>query len=660
MTRAIVSGLAFFTMTFTISAGVPQTAEEVWRGYDATKAPLKVEVVGEWDKGNGHFKLVRYSVGLLKGTNKTAEPMIAAYYGAPKGRKALPGIVQIHGGGQRASKSRVEYWVKMGYAAISINWGGKVLEKPDTPNTDWDGLAAGFIGNKDQKHHNTIDPGPNTLYKEVHPLNSSWMLIAMAGRRALTFLRKQPEVDGSRRGVEGHSMGGRSTVIVAIDPRVKAASPSVGGSGYLYEDLWGLKGSKRHMRDNLEHYKRTISCQHYWAMIKCPTLFLGATNDFNSPTESVVRGMSNLPKSTDRRLVLAPHLNHRFTTSCDVARILWMEAQLKGCVVFPKTSKTELILKTQDGRPVFKVWPDVSPQNKLKAVDVYYGYARDPRIRFWRDGMAKKVDDHYEAMCPVFDTNEPLFVFANVTYRTGRVIPMPRGHRPTDEVTVSTKYWMAYPEQLKEAGVKATETRHRLIDDFSRGWHDWYRLSWSHSDHWYAGTRKVLDPSWMGPKGGKLSVELSTDGAGNRLAVIAEVNTWQGYTGRRKDTFHALVELPKKGRTSFALSVGDFKNAKGEALKDWDELTELAFTPSCKAKLPGKQPPWNGKAPVFHKVQWVGGKLIPRPYPHQVRGKAPKRGRVSFSSEFQKAIDDSVELEKQDEKSSKEDGNEEW
>lgn len=379
------------------------------------------------------------------------------------------------------------------------------------------------------------------------------------------------------------------------------------------------------MRDNLEHYKRTISCQHYWSMIKCPALFLGATNDFNSPTESVVRGMSNLPKSTDRRLVLAPHLNHRFTTSCDVARILWMEAHLKGSLAFPKTPKTELILKTKDGRPVFKVWPDVSPQNKLKAVDVYYGYARDPRIRFWRDGMAKKVGDHYEAVCPVFDANEPLFVFANVTYRTGRVIPIPRGHRATDEVTVSTKYWMVYPEHLKEAGVKATETRHRLIDDFSRGWHDWYRLSWSHSDHWYAAPRKVLDPSWMGPKGGKLCVELSPGEAGNRLAVIAEVNTWQGYTGRRKDTFHAIVDLAKKGRTSFALNAGDFKNAKGEALKDWDELTELAFTPSIKAKISGKQPKWKGRAPEFHKVHWVGGKLIPRPYPHQVRGKAPKR-----------------------------------
>ena len=72
-------------------------------------------------------------------------------------------------------------------------------------------------------------------------------LIAMSARRALTFLEAQPVVAADKLGVEGHSMGGRSTVLTAIDPRVKAASPSVGGSGYLHTDIWGLPKSGRHM-----------------------------------------------------------------------------------------------------------------------------------------------------------------------------------------------------------------------------------------------------------------------------------------------------------------------------------------------------------------------------------------------------------------------------
>ena len=129
-----------------IFAGMPQTAEELWSGYDARKDPLKSEVVREWDQGNGHYKLIRYSSGVLEGSNKTAEPMIAAYYGVPKNASKdapVPALVQLHGGGQRAALH--DYWVEMGYAVISINWGAKVLEDPDTPNTDWDGLPAGFL-----------------------------------------------------------------------------------------------------------------------------------------------------------------------------------------------------------------------------------------------------------------------------------------------------------------------------------------------------------------------------------------------------------------------------------------------------------------------------------------------------------------------------------
>ena len=45
-----------------------------------------------------------------------------------------------------------------------------------------------------------------------------------------------------------------------------------------------------------ELYNRTLACQHYWPLIKCPLMFLGATNDFNSPMELVYRGFRSLPE----------------------------------------------------------------------------------------------------------------------------------------------------------------------------------------------------------------------------------------------------------------------------------------------------------------------------------------------------------------------------
>ncbi|MGD8239464.1 MAG: hypothetical protein PVH68_12975 [Armatimonadota bacterium] len=273
-----------------------------------------------------------------------------------------------------------------------------------------------------------------------------------------------PEVDGERLGLTGHSMGGRLTVLSAIDPRVKAATPSVGGSGFLCDDLWGLPGSGRHMREDLDLYNRTIDCRAYWPSIACPILFLGATNDFNSPLELVVQGMSLL-KHNESRLVLAPHLDHRFTSSTFAARPLWFEAHLKGDFEFPKAAKAELALRQPDHIPLLAVYPDATTPHRLVSVDIYYGYGRDPRNRFWRDGLAEQVDDHWEGRCPVMQLDEPLFAFANAAYETHRAIPLPRGYGPAcSRVTIASEYRIARPDDLRAARVRATQQPQRLID----------------------------------------------------------------------------------------------------------------------------------------------------------------------------------------------------
>ena len=655
MKKIIISFLSILTISQFLTAS---PVMEFWNTYDARKEPLNVQVVTAWEDEIGKYQLVRYDLGKLEGSNKSASPRIAAYFGFPKDaskQSQVPGIVHIHGGGQRAHKGRVADWVKLGYAAISINWGGKVLEKADTPNTDWDGLAAGFerpgaSGAEDLIHHNGIMPGANTLYKEPHILNSSWSLIAMSARRALTFLEQRPEVDGNKLGVEGHSMGGRSTVLTSIDPRIKASSPSVGGSGFLYEDMWGLPGSARRMtkEDGRDLYLQLISCQSYWPYIQAPLLFLGSTNDFNSPTEFVVKGMSLLPEKTENILALAPHLNHRFTTDTAGARFMWMEAHLKGTFQFPRKSPASLILKTPDKIPTFQVKVDHSTDLPVEKVQVLYGYARDPRIRFWRSAeVNKESPDTFIAKCPVFDVNEPLFSFANITYKMPKTLPARPGAEGTNLLTITSQYQIAYPDDLKKAGVQATEKPQRLVEDFSKGWQDWYRLSHNNPHHWFYATRKIIDPSWIGPKGGKLTFEINTTEEGNQLAVGIETNTWQGYTGRKRDKFHAMVQLPKSGSQTISLSANDFKNAAGISMVDWDEATELTFTPANRVL--NTKNDWKGNPPTLAKLRWEGGNQIHRPHPHQRRGGKPTK-TVTFDDEFQQAIDDSVALERMDEK----------
>jgi hypothetical protein len=203
---------------------------------------------------------------------------------------------------------------------------------------------------------------------------------------------------------------------------------------------------------------------------------------------------------------------------------------------------------------------------------------------------------------------------------------------------------------MKKSEIKPSERPRRLIDDFSRGWQDWYRLNAENSHHWLFATRKIVDPAWIGPKKGTLALEIESFGDWNQLGVQIKVNEWQGYTGRKRDLFVALIDIPKTGVHKLSLRASQFRNLAGVAMEDWDEATELLLSPANRTDHPrAKKSNWNGKPPKFVKLEWLDGKMIPRPHPHQKRGKIESGNRVSFEDEFQGAIKDSVELEKLDE-----------
>jgi hypothetical protein len=79
---------------------VPQDAQAMWTGFDPRAEPLDTEVLKEWEEDGVVLKVLRYRIGIFKGQKS----MMAAVYGYPKamsdaGNK-IPGLVQIHGGGQ--------------------------------------------------------------------------------------------------------------------------------------------------------------------------------------------------------------------------------------------------------------------------------------------------------------------------------------------------------------------------------------------------------------------------------------------------------------------------------------------------------------------------------------------------------------------------------
>ena len=626
----------------------PQTVEELWKGYDPSKESLEITRVRQWKEDGIVLESVVYTVGTFKGVKSR----VAAIFGYPENHQGkIPGLVQLHGGGQRAESRVVKLYAKRGYAVVSVNWGGRDLQeaKPNDPKTNWGAIDP--TQNNVAGYSNLL-PSDKTIDSVESPRNNNWYAITIAARRAITFLEQQSIVDATRIGVFGHSMGGRLTCLVAgSDSRVKAASPSVGGSGYLQYHLWGLPGSARRVKGDLNLFRNTIAGQSHLKKVKCPILFLSATNDFNAPMDFVSRGMSDVP-AQEKQMVFAPHLNHRFTPETEIARPLWFDAHLLHKLKFPQAPRIQLILDGEDRIPVVRIRPDTSKE--IDRVEIYYGYERDPRNRFWADPIeVEKQNGYWVAQCPVLDLEEPLFVFANVYYLLKESEKFPGD----PDLFALSCFVAAYPHQLKQAGIKATAQKEKMIDDFSRGMRDWYQLSMGNRHHWLYSTRKLADPRWEAPQDAQLELKLKTEVKLNHLGVRIQTNSWRGYAGKRQNTYYAIYPLREQADHTIMMNLTDFKDVAGKSLPDWHGITELIIQPGARTLSEAKKNQaklfnqfevnqWNGIPANLTQLRWVGGTEITREKPFINKSKSNFGGLED--SEFQKAIDSSVELEKQD------------
>ena len=339
---------------------IPQNVTELWAGFDPRKDPLETEVLKEWEQEGVVCRVIRYQVGVFKG----APSKVAAFFAFPKGATKLPGLVQLHGGGQSASLESVVADAQHGYASISLNWGGNKLNfgrtpmTYDGPQTDWGKLDATHPPQRNTVNHfvGALAPDEYTLDAVESPRNSNWFLVLMAARRAITFLEQQPQVDATRIGAYGHSMGGKLTTDLAgIDPRVKAAVPSCGGAGDISEGRSDLPGGLKTKLPPME--LACISDNAYIPRITCPVLWLSPTNDFHAHIDNMAWNWRDLPDARTR-FSISPHLNHRHTDEHAITQLLWFEEHLKGAdFKMPQTPKLALNLTAPDGVPAITVTP---------------------------------------------------------------------------------------------------------------------------------------------------------------------------------------------------------------------------------------------------------------------------------------------------------------
>ena len=178
---------------------VPQNVTDLWKGYDARKEALDVEIIKEWKQDGVVTSYITFKVGTFKG----ADARIAAFYSFPDNGKKNPAFVWSHGGGQRAEKERGIYFAKHGFATVDINWNGRSMEKGIDENTDW-GKVDATQGPKfypkalRNQWKNDLKPDRYSIDPVPSPRNSNYFLVSLAGRRAITFLEQQPEVDAEK------------------------------------------------------------------------------------------------------------------------------------------------------------------------------------------------------------------------------------------------------------------------------------------------------------------------------------------------------------------------------------------------------------------------------------------------------------------------------
>ncbi len=595
---------------------VPKDLAELWAGFDPRAEPLETETLKQWQEQGVVFRIVRFRIGVFKGKQAKLVAIYAFPKTAKENKQRLPALLHIHGGGQYADHRQCLANAKRGYASISIAWAGRIsapnyVVNPDgvrlfwnrkrsNPNyrvtTDWGAVDGYHAPSRNSKNSfGGVLPHEFALDASASPRNSGWFLVALAARRALTFLEQQPEVDRSRLGVYGHSMGGKLTVMTAIDSRVKAAAPSCGG----ISDRISANPIHRNVLGDNQSLKQ----------IACPIAFLIPANDFHGRIGDLPAAVSEI-KSKQWRVICSPHHNHQDTPEYETATLLWFDQHLKKEFRFPKTPTTKLNLKTENGVPVFSVQPDSS--HSFQSIDVFYTQQgksketmqdRENTIhRFWHYAPTKyAAKQTWSASLPLIDLKKPLWVYANIRY----VLTEPSAgagyyHRQfsTQSFVVSSLLTKVSPAELQAAGCQTTRKSSLVIENFAGDWKKhWFDYR---GDHWGLTTNKIHDTAYKAPAKATLSLQVRAAKPNRMVVLIDDYAAEVGVKGGNR--WQEIVLRPE-----------DFLNHSGDHLANWQQIKSLRLCqiawlrpPKGDRKKPervGKR--WIGKPPEFQALQWL-------------------------------------------------------
>ena len=198
---------------------------------------------------------------------------IFACYGVPasKDGKKVPGVILLHGSGGTAFTNWVALWNARGYAAIAVDYNGRIPR-----DNGWKSGGASAIlpgSGPDEKKRYTMEI-PHEESFTYHAVS--------AGLLAHSLLAAQEGVDKDKIGVIGISMGGVLALRLAgIDHRLNFATAIYGCGNMMRGTVFGDRSRKYYKMSDagIKEYVETHDPLVYLPAARCPVFMLNNTND---------------------------------------------------------------------------------------------------------------------------------------------------------------------------------------------------------------------------------------------------------------------------------------------------------------------------------------------------------------------------------------------
>ena len=197
------------------------------------------------------------------------ESKVFAYFGVPSTTMpegGYPAVVLVHGAGGMAYYDWVHKWMEQGYAAISIDIGGRMAVAPGQVQDNPEG-----------------GPEPYNMARDTSvEYTESWIYFSVCSIiHANNFMRSQANINADNIGCVGLSWGSILTLIVSgVDKRFEAFT-HIYGNGFIADEEWGKTdvGLATLSAEQLDVFNRYYDPKNYVPYATKPTLFTAGADD---------------------------------------------------------------------------------------------------------------------------------------------------------------------------------------------------------------------------------------------------------------------------------------------------------------------------------------------------------------------------------------------